>query len=340
MRNSNGYGSIIKLGGKRRRPYAVRITAGWTDDGKQKFKYISYHAKKTDAVIALADFNKNPYDVDASKVTFAELYEKWSSQEYRTLSDSSAKGYRSAYKHCSTIYNKVFKEIKKTHLQGIIDEIESPSMAKMAKFLFMKMYKFGLENDIVEKDYSKFVKLPKETTPKKKLPFTKDEINLLWENVDTIKYADFTLILLYTGMRIGELLDIKKENIHLDQRYMIGGKKTAAGKNRVIPIHNRIVPLIQMRMEQSDNEWLFINKRGGKLQYSPFMKYHWPNLMEDIKAQHTPHDTRHTFISEMDRLGVNTILTKRIVGHANENVTQHYTHKTIEELVQAVNKLD
>lgn len=340
MRNSNGYGSIIKLSGKRRRPYAVRITAGWTDDGKQKFKYISYHAKKTDAVIALAEFNKNPYDIDASRITFAEVYEKWSDVEYRTLSDSSVKGYKSVYNHCSSIHNKVFKELKKTHLQGVIDEIDAPSAAELCKFLFMKMYKFGLENDIVEKDYSKFVKLPKKRAAKKKTPFTKDEINLLWEKVDEIKYADFTLILLYTGMRIGELLDITKENIHLDQRYMIGGKKTAAGKNRVIPIHNRIVPLIQKCMEQSNNEWLFLNKRGGKLQYSPFMNYHWPNLMDCIKAQHTPHDTRHTFISEMDRLGVNTILTKRIVGHANENVTQHYTHKTIEELIQAVDKLD
>lgn len=340
MRNSNGFGSVIKLGGKRRRPYAVRITAGWTDDGKQKFKYISYHEKKTDAVIALAEFNKNPYDIDASRITFAEIYEKWSDVEYRTLSDSSVKGYKSVYKHCSSIHNKTFKDLKKTHLQGVIDEIDAPSAAELCKFLFMKMYKFALENDIVGKDYSQFVKLPKKPTAKKKVPFTQDEINLLWENVDKIKYADFTLILLYTGMRIGELLDIKKENIHLDERYMIGGSKTDAGKNRIIPIHKRILPLIKNRMEQSDNEWLFINKRGGKLQYSPFMKYHWPNLMEDMNAEHTPHDTRHTFISNMDRLGVNVILTKRIVGHANENITQHYTHKMIEELIDAVDKLD
>lgn len=340
MRNPNSYGSIIKLSGKRRRPYAVRITAGWTDDGKQKFKYIGYYAKKTDAVIALADFNKNPYDIDASKITFAELYGKWSDVEYRTLSDSSVKGYKSAYNHCAMLYNEVFKELKKTHLQAVIDKIDAPSMAEMTKFLFMKMYKFGLENDIVEKDYSKFVKLPKKPAAKKKIPFTKDEINLLWDNLNNIKYADFTLILLYTGMRIGELLDIKKENIHLDERYMIGGKKTDAGIDRVIPIHNRIVPLIKKRMEQSNNEWLFINKRGDKLQYSPFVKYHWPNVMEDIKTEHTPHDTRHTFISEMDRRGVNTILTKRIVGHANSDITEHYTHKTIEELIAAVDNLD
>lgn len=291
-------------------------------------------------MVALADFNKNPYDIDAARITFAEVYEKWSSIAYRTLSYSAVTGYKGAFKHCEPIHNKVFRELKKTHLQAIVNEIEAPSMKEVTKYLFQKTYKFALENDIVEKDYSKFVTLPKKPPAKKKVPFTREEIDLLWENVDIVKYADFVLILLYTGMRIGELLNIKKQDIFLEERYMIGGSKTDAGKERLIPLHKRIVPLIQKRMESSPNDWLFLNKRGYNLKYSPFMKYHWPNLMEDIGADHTPHDTRHTFVSEMDRLGVNPISTKRIVGHANENVTEHYTHKTIEELIEAVDNLE
>lgn len=338
MRNTNGYGSVIKLSGKRRRPYAVRITSGWTDEGRQKFKYISYHQKKSEALLALAEFNRNPHDIDAARITFAEVYERWSEKEFRTLSDSTVKGYRTAYKYCSSLYGKVFKEIRKDHLQAVIDSIEAPSMAELTKFLFLKSYRYAIENDIVEKDYSQFVKLPKKPAAKKKKPFTDAEINCLWENVYSIRNADIVLILLYTGMRIGELLNMKKEDIHLEKRYMIGGSKTEAGKNRIIPLHRRIVPLIEKRME-SNSSWLIINKRGSRMNYSPFMKYHWPNVMEDIRADHSPHDTRHTFISNMDRLGVNTIITKRIVGHSNSNVTEHYTHKNIEELIDAVDNL-
>lgn len=318
----------------------MRITAGWTDDGKQKFKYISYHAKKTDAVIALAEFNKNPYDIDAAKITFAEIYEKWSSVGYRTLSDSAVNNYRSTYKHCSPIYDKVFRDLKKTHLQAVIDKIEAPSMAETTKFLFGKLYTFAIENDIVEKDYSKFVKLPKKPPAKKKIPFTNEEIAYLWENINFIKYADFTLILLYTGMRIGELLDITKDDVFLDERYMIGGKKTDAGIDRIIPLHKDIIPLIEKRMAESPSQWLFLNKRGAPLQYSPFMKYHWPNLMAKFKVDHTPHDTRHTFVSEMNRRGVNVITVKRIVGHSNADITEHYTHKHISELIEAVDRLE
>ena len=73
MRLPNSYGSIVKLSGKRRRPYAVRITTGWTDEGKQIQKYLSYHAKRSDAMAALAEYNKAPYELDNQKITFAEM---------------------------------------------------------------------------------------------------------------------------------------------------------------------------------------------------------------------------------------------------------------------------
>lgn len=340
MRNSNGFGSVIKLGGKRRRPWAVKITAGWTNDGKQIQKYLSYHAKRSEAQQALLEFNKNPHDIDAARITFAEIYERWSEIEFKKMAPKTASGYKSAFKHCTVLHHKVFKEIRKAHLQSIIDGIDAPSMKEVTKFLFQKSYRFALENDIVTKDYSKFVELPKKEKPKEKVPFKKAEIDYLWENLHNIKYADFTLILLYTGMRIGELIAIDKSDVHLDERYMIGGSKTDAGKERVIPIHPRILPLIERRMCEAKNEWLFPNKRGVRLQYSPFMKYHWKNIIEAIGSEHTPHDTRHTFVSELDRLGVNPITIKRIVGHSNTDVTEGYTHKMIEELIAAVDMLE
>lgn len=340
MRNPNGFGSVVKLSGKRRRPYAVRVTAGWADDGKQILKYVSYHTKKADAVKALLEFNTNPYDIDAARITFAEVYERWTKTEFETLSDSMVNAYRSAYKHCKPLYGKVFKELRKTHLQAVVDAIEAPSMQDVTKFLFLKSYKYAMENDIVNKNYAQFVKIAKKEESKAKTPFTREEIDILWANVDKVKYADLVLILLYTGMRIGELLNMEKANIFLEERYMIGGSKTKAGKNRIIPLHKRIVPLIENRMDESDSQWLFINRIGAKLKYNSFTQYHWEPLMKLVGAEHTPHDTRHTFISEMSRLDVNQLTIRKIVGHSDKSVTEHYTHKTIEELVSAVDKLD
>lgn len=340
MRNSNGFGSVIKLSGKRRRPYAVRVTAGWSDEGKQIFKYISYHAKKGEAVKALLEYNTNPHDVDAARITFAEVYERWTKTDFETLSKGTVNSYRSAYKHCKPLYGKVFKELRKSHLQGVIDAIDAPSMQDVTKLLFLKSYKYAMENDIVNKNYAQFVKIAKKEESKEKNPFTREEIDILWDNLYEVKYADLVLILLYTGMRIGELLNMEKSNIHLEERYMIGGSKTKAGKNRIIPLHKRIVPLIEKRMKKSDSKWLFINRIGAKLKYNSFTQYHWEPILKLVGNDHTPHDTRHAFISEMSRLDTKPLVLKRIVGHSNASITDHYTHLELEELLEAVDKLE
>lgn len=340
MRNSNGYGSVIKLGGKRRRPYAVRVTVGWNDEGKQIYKYISYHEKKKDAQVALAEYNKNPYDIDSAKITFQEIYYQIVKKEFADLTHRTVRNYKTSYKYCKPLYNMAFKEIKLNHLQGVIDEVESVAMATLTKILIQKLYKYALENDITTTDYAQYIKLPKKQAVTKKTPFTREEINFIWDNFDTIRNADLILILLYTGMRIGELLEIKKENVYLEERYMIGGLKTEAGRDRIIPIHKRILPLIEKWMGKSNSPYLITNKQNLQLSYDSFRKHYLKAFLADTNFVHTIHDTRHTFISEMARLGINNLIIKRIVGHSDKDVTEHYTHKNLDDLLEAIDKLD
>ena len=79
MRLPNSYGSISKLPGKRRRPYRIQVTTGWeldpdSDTLKQKRKTIGYTATKSEALNILSDYHNNPYDIDASKATFKDVY--------------------------------------------------------------------------------------------------------------------------------------------------------------------------------------------------------------------------------------------------------------------------
>ena len=85
MKSPNGYGSVYKLSGKRRKPYGVRITSGWefdpiTQKQKQKFSIIGYAATKKEGLQMLAEYHMNPFDVSASKATFQEVYDRWSKQ--------------------------------------------------------------------------------------------------------------------------------------------------------------------------------------------------------------------------------------------------------------------
>ena len=144
------------------------------------------------------------------------------------------------------------------------------------------------------------------------------------------------LILLYTGMRVSEMLDIYTKDVDIDGGFMRGGNKSFAGINRLIPIHSKIMPLIK-KYYNPDNEYLITYPDGRHITYANYRDTYWDRIMPTLNMSHLPHDTRHTFISNMDSAGANTVATKRIVGHAGNGITEKvYTHKDIVELKENI----
>ena len=205
MKLPNGYGSVVKLSGKRRRPYQVRKTTGWHYD-KEKDKQvqdmitIGYAATKAEALQMLAEYNNNPFDTKAAKMTFSDVYEEWSKRKFPTISESNVKGYSASYKACESLYNKVFKDIKLVDLQTVIDTCGKnfPTLKKI-KVLFNQLYDYALKNDICNKDYSSYVDVSqyKDRNPNKydRNKFEKNEIDMIWEQKED-KYYQIILMLL------------------------------------------------------------------------------------------------------------------------------------------------
>lgn len=341
MKNPNGYGSVYKLSGKRRKPFSARVTIGWeinenTGKVKQKYKPIGYYKSRQEAMIALAEYNKDPYDIDTKQITFQEVFNMWKKEKYPKMADSNIRGYNAAYRLSNELHALLFKDIKKAHMQSIIDKMDkSFSMKKRTKTFFNQLFKFALENDIVEKDYSKFVEIGKDNTNSKRERFSDVEIKNMWDNLYKVENIDMTLIMVYTGLRPSELLTIKIENVHLDERHLITGSKTTAGKDRIIPLNKKIHPLIEKRMK--NNKYLIVNSLENKMTYNSFRADYWKPLMESLKMNHKAHDCRHTFASLMDNAGANKVSVKKIMGHALSDITEKvYTHKSVEELLKAV----
>lgn len=60
--------------------------------------------------------------------------------------------------------------------------------------------------------------------------------------------------------------------------------------------------------------------------------------MAKLNLDHLPHDGRHTCATLLDNADVNKTIVKKILGHAGDDVTEKvYTHKTIQQLVEAIN---
>ena len=161
-----------------------------------------------------------------------------------------------------------FVDLRKSHLQNIVDTCGKnyPTLRKL-RVLFNVMYKFAMENDLCSKDYSQYIDIRqyKDRNPNKydRKPFTKQEIEVLWNTVESDEYLQFPLILAYTGLRIGEFWNLKPEDVHLEERWFyVRESKTDAGI-REVPISEKIVPFFEHWLTK-DNEYVFTNRQGRK----------------------------------------------------------------------------
>lgn len=291
IRNPNGYGSVVKLSGNRRNPFTVRKTLGWNDKGHPVYQTIGYYPTREAGMIALAEYNKSPWDIDVEKVTLASLYEQWTEKKLYKMGKSTQSSLKSAYKHTNPLWIMKYKEIKSFHMQDIIDGCGKGYSTQWAiKNLFGHLDKFALEIDVINKGYAQLTTA--EPIPEtKKVPFTDEEVNLLWEHQNE-PWIDSVLVFLYTGFRISELLEMKIENIDLNARTFQGGTKTASGKNRIVPIHSKIIELVQRRIEEG-NQYLF-SYNEKKIPSATYYGF-WNTIMDAHQMTHTPHECRHTF---------------------------------------------
>ena len=137
------------------------------------------------------------------------------------------------------------------------------------------------------------------------------------------------------GLRPGELLEVKLEDINIKERYLRGGFKTEAGTNRLIPLNKKILPFLEKRMNAQ--QYLVVNSKGHQMSYHNFHYDHFKKVMELLKLEHKPHDCRHTFATLMDNADANKLSIKRIMGHASKDITDKvYTHKDITQLLAAI----
>lgn len=344
MRLPNRYGSVTKLKGRRRNPWMVRKSISRVGpDGKRIMKVVGYAASKAEALDMLAKYNGNPYDLDAGSPTFREIYDKWHADSFTEETNrSTLKNYSAAFKHCEELYDIKMNEIRTADLQRVIDACPtSHSTANRIKILFGQLYKWSLARDLVFRDYTVGLKVKQEATGETRESFSPEEIAQLWEDVDENEYISFILIMIYSGCRINELLNLKREDLHLKERYFEVKKSKTESGIREVPIAEKVVPFWTSFLKRSKCEYVFCNVEGYKLSYDNFKKRYWDPLTARLGIDHVPHETRHTTITLLKMAKVDPTYTKLIVGHKSVmDLTERvYTHIPISELIKAINSI-
>lgn len=336
MKNPNGYGTIKHLSGSRRKPYAFVIT----ENHHQKI--MGYFPTMIDALRFQIDFNQLHNHPRLSDITFAELYTRWLPKhlEYDGVSTSTIRGYESAYKHCQTLYSLPVKDIKYHHVQAVIDAMNglSYSSKKKVRSLLSLLLAFARKMEYATQDFGGLIRIGRNTPVNPHHLISKQKINKLWSMLNT-QGVDIILILLYTGMRNGELRALLKTDINKRQRYIkIRKSKTISGV-RTIPIHSKIWPLIEKRLVTT-GVYLISTPDGKPYSYSRLNRL-FHRIMKSIHGEQCKlHDTRHTCATWLDNAEVNENARKMVLGHSRDGVTNAvYTHKTLHQLRKAIEKI-
>ena len=346
-KRANGTGSVYKLSGNRKKPfYAVKRKM--IGDILESIP-LGCFSTETEARLALDAANNKDLPAEFNS-TFAEVYTAWSRSHFKDIGEKSTEGYEIAFKHLSPCHKKKMRDIKTDDFQSVIDSLtakgRSRSSCNKIRILANQLSKYAMERDIIQKNYAQFIKLPKAEKCEKQI-FTAKEVEILFKN-RWKKTAQIILTFIYSGMRIEELFSIETKNVYLADRYMIGGEKTAAGRNRIIPIHEKIYPFIES-WYNPDNKYLLTNSKGGKKNARNFREREFYPFLEEIgiisktdkTRRLTPHSTRHTFASMMVQADAKPELLQKIIGHENyETTVDIYTHFTKDDISEMLNQIN
>ena len=293
---------------------------------------------------------KVAYGASEIGTTFDQVYILWRADGgkygggYKT--EERLYDYDHAYKLCEDIKQMPIQNVTLMVMQSLIDNLDiNINRASMLKQLLKAVFNYAVIHNIITTEMNRveYLDLTKtkesEKNPSKR--FSSVEIEKIWkvtklDNAD--EFLGVILILIYTGLRVSELINLKKTDVLIDERYLkIIDAKTPSGV-RNVPIAEKVVLFFEFWLKRGGGDNLITGRRGNNIGHAGFRTRHWHRLMNELSFKHKIHDTRHTFVSLLKTANVNDVWIKQIVGHKSQDLTDNtYTDIEIAPLIEAVN---
>lgn len=341
-RRGNGNGTAYRCGNG----WAAEYTLDWTvvngELKRKRVKKTGFRTKQA-ALEHIQQMKLAPLR-SAVPVKFKDLYAEWLERHADKVTQSTVNCYKSAYKYYAPLYYAAIEAIKTEQLQRCIDACPHGTRTKEnMKALGTSLFRYAMQLDIVDRNYAEYLYVPK--GPKsERVAFTGEQLRRMWESVSTVPDVKYILVLCYTGMRLGEMLSAKTESYHPEERYFVAGSKTAAGKDRILPISPRLLPFFR---DFGVGEYLFFAEKTKRSEPYFREKLFYPTLERlgmDVKKPdgthlYTPHCCRHTFATLMKEVPAPPTDKQKLIGHSKFEMTAYYTHTDLESLRKIVDNL-
>ena len=307
-------------------------------------------------------------------ISFLELSRIWSDQYYRPESQTW-KYNQEIYlnKHLLPVLGAMHaKDLKQVHLQTIINKLASEgystSTMKKIKQIAEQILRIAVDSDLILKNPFSGVKVPS-IEPEERRALSESEIDLISQNWRGARMGVAAMIMLYAGLRIGEVLALEWSDIDFDKRTITVSKARATLKNqpylktpktkagiRVIPIPE---VLYEVLCSTRKKKGLVCPDVNGNLMSGVAQTNAWRSYINHLNEcaggrrgsgrrkpvivieKITPHMLRHTYATMLFDAGVDVKSAQKFLGHSDIEVTlEIYTHLSKFKEEQAIRALD
>lgn len=366
-KRDNGTGTIRRVCGANGTRYYAYAPAKYVCDENGAMRCIrealGAFVRRSDARAALEEYARHP----SSKYrhTLADVFDEWKPQAFADISKATQDNYTAAWNQILNaqpdITSKPMRELTTGDLRTVMDywmqahdiqemkdgkprtrRVGPLSMSSMTKIkaVFTQLYSYAMANNIVDKNLASLVKPPKAQSGTQRA-FTDAEFSLLEKNWKNVPGGEAVYALCYLGFRVSEFCQLTPDSYDWKNHTLTGGLKTAAGRDRIVPVHDKIRPLIEQwaRREQTA---LYADKTGQPYNKDRFARTVWKPAISalGLPSDLTPHSARHTCGTRLSAAGARPEDIQAILGHADYSVTANtYINQDISALTESMSRM-
>lgn len=356
---------------------AVQVYLGQVD-GKRKYKtvYGSTQKEADEAALQVKLDLRKGIDVTAERDTFGDWAQRWLKYKESDISFSQRQSYNGYLKHLSALFEKRISDIKTYEIQDIIDTLaaENPHTGKPTakktlgdvKITASQIFRLAITNRVLDYNPADAVMIPKNAPQKHRRALTEEEQGWILNTPHRMQLG--AMIMMYAGLRRGELLALTWSDVDLDKRTITVNKaveyhngipsakastKTDAGM-RVVSIPDALASYLS---KQPRNSLLVFPSATGKLMPDCSWRRMWDDYLRAINRLYghpsisdpniitiprfTAHWLRHTYATMLYMAGVDVLTAKELLGHTDIKTTLGiYTHLDAKFKTRSVDKLN
>lgn len=327
--------------------WELRVMDGYRPNGTPRFK--TFYARTQKGARAkfkeYQDACSNGLQLDDSL-----LFEDWADTWFEGHKDNISLTTQESYKYCLKMlkdgfYHRRLMDIRPIDIENFLKRMRrigrSDSYISKARGMLYQIFQKAEANDLVRRNPVRLAeKMKASHTAKRKEAFTAEEVSHLMKALPVDRMGLSIRLLLGTGMRMQELLALEPKHIEADgsvihvrqavklvKGTVLIGDPKSRDSIRDIPVPPS-VRFCAAKLRNTSDQYIWESPKTGL----PCNPTHFRDLFKkaleeagDVRIL-TPHSCRHTYVSQMQALGVDIQTIQSIVGHADTNMTEHYLH--------------